>query len=175
MRDLLLYNGCSTPFGVIGLFTLHVPERATLRVVCSTPFGVIGLFTPPRHPRSSGVSCAQRRLASLDCSPNLAREVSRLTLRAQRRLASLDCSLRRRMFIVAQDARCSTPFGVIGLFTAAGHADDAAHFIVLNAVWRHWIVHPQELLSEPRETVVLNAVWRHWIVHYCPKCHAQRA
>ncbi len=55
-------------------------------------------------------------------------------------MASLDCSPRRRRETIAE-------------------AD------VLNAVWRHWIVHSSSRpIPDPRR-FVLNAVWRHWIVH----------
>ncbi len=61
--------------------------------------------------------------------------------------------------------KCSTPFGVIGLFTEGRFTRQYACLVVLNAVWRHWIVHhPAQRLPGARHDV-LNAVWRHWIVH----------
>ncbi len=91
------WTKCSTPFGVIGLFTwLRVLFRAAPRP-CSTPFGVIGLFTPRRQRGAARArKCAQRRLASLDCS-----------------LDDGSTSIGTGL--------CSTPFGVIGLFTSASN------------------------------------------------------
>ncbi len=139
--------------------------------VCSTPFGVIGLFTRQwvhwGHARYS----AQRRLASLDCSlldrsridaaPCVLNAVwrhwivhnshptpTRRQSSAQRRLASLDCSPLSR-------------------------AHQGTRQQVLNAVWRHWIVHSIQPSSTETSSDVLNAVWRHWIVHVrrCrPRC-----
>ncbi len=59
---------------------------------------------------------------------------------------------------------CSTPFGVIGLFTS-GYRPGAGMEDVLNAVWRHWIVHHTRDGRNYVPKDVLNAVWRHWIVH----------
>jgi len=36
---------CSTPFGIIGIFTICVVNAAPDAVQCSTPFGIIGIFT----------------------------------------------------------------------------------------------------------------------------------
>ncbi len=133
-------NMCSTPLGVIGLFTIRRsswrpgPRSAQRRLAsldCSHPSGGV---------RGSTMWCAQRRLASLDCSPPIHAPQLRDEPCAQRRLASLDCSLHlaafevllcgvlnavwrhwivhRRIYgQVARTAGCSTPFGVIGLFT----------------------------------------------------------
>ncbi len=48
---------------------------------------------------------------------------------------------------------CSTPFGVIGLFTPMMTQRTIADWFVLNAVWRHWIVHDDlaELVGETAE------------------------
>ncbi len=36
---------CSTPFGIVGIFT-RVERVHALRVcLCSTPFGIVGIFT----------------------------------------------------------------------------------------------------------------------------------
>ncbi len=82
---------------------------------------------------------------------------------AQRRLASLDCS-QSQNWKRSSLGMCSTPFGVIGLFTHRLLPLRSASN-VLNAVWRHWIVHSAVGVEHLAEHVVLNAVWRHWIVH----------
>ncbi len=178
---------CSTPFGVIGLFTLFrrhfffnplvlnavwrhwIVHDALLRASklqrkCSTPFGVIGLFTLRGFASCRRSYCAQRRLASLDCShvglgfrrlrPKVLNAVWRhwivhppesaappkQTPSAQRRLASLDCSPSRsasswRRATGAQRRLASLDCS--RFHDLRGFAPSA----VLNAVWRHWIVH----------------------------------
>ncbi len=136
----------------------------------------------------SPAECAQRRLASLDCSQivRTACQIDRAS--AQRRLASLDCSQstrsrrtcrkhvlnavwrhwivhNRRPGSMGLYRTCSTPFGVIGLFTSGKDTRVVSNRLVLNAVWRHWIVHASEHISDFSLYSVLNAVWRHWIVH----------
>ncbi len=136
-------------------------------------------------------SCAQRRLASLDCSPEGVgarhstggvlnavwhhwivhcsrigrnRQVTRVLNAVWRHWIVHDplCSTTHRSLL------CSTPFGVIGLFTQRPGRRIRGGERVLNAVWRHWIVHvPLAVLGESC-LIVLNAVWRHWIVHTGP-------
>ncbi len=108
---------------------------------CSTPFGVIGLFTTATGTARGHVPGAQRRLASLDCSRlfNSISQASRQTCSTPFGVIGLFTGTG----IGKQMLRhwCSTPFGVIGLFTRHLHRAPAAKPRVLNAVWRHWIVH----------------------------------
>ncbi len=208
------------------------PSRPSL---CSTPFGVIGLFTRAPQGQIAWLDSAQRRLASLDCSPRRPAAESRRNSGAQRRLASLDCSpwgrFPRRMPLtvlnavwrhwivhkggevsVEVQAKCSTPFGVIGLFTrltvSAVHFGGSAQRRLASLDCSHAVVVPPRRSrarcstpfgviglftpSIPRrefrpvcaqrrlasldcshatrfgdslQAHVLNAVWRHWIVH----------
>ncbi len=88
---------CSTPFGIIGIFTDCFNYILRRNSECSTPFGIIGIFT---------------RLPVIS---------SRSILRAQRLSASLESS---RGFLIKEPRhnRCSTPFGIIGIFTRAANA-----------------------------------------------------
>src|SRR2546429_1577854 len=38
-------DACSTPFGIIGIFTRMLSSRSNRWKRCSTPFGIIGIFT----------------------------------------------------------------------------------------------------------------------------------
>ncbi len=110
-------RGCSTPFGIIGIFTrnnktvqcglglvlnafrhhwnLHSDFRLATcgRLTCSTPFGIIGIFTSARF--------------------------------------ELDHS----------SLSCSTPFGIIGIFTLRGKRVVSTRTAVLNAFRHHWNLH----------------------------------
>ncbi len=110
-------SGCSTPFGVIGLFTLSYAEILANVSRCSTPFGVIGLFTSETSPE---------RMTVHGCSTPFG-VIGLFTFAMP--------------FTNSGYLKCSTPFGVIGLFTNRQREGPAVFQSVLNAVWRHWIVH----------------------------------
>ncbi len=143
LRGRLCQRKCSTPFGIIGIFTasstspstkshgraqrlsaslessLLRPTRRRLGDGCSTPFGIIGIFTL--------VVLLTFGIAYLRCStpfgiigiftlrPGCFRQ-TRLP-RAQRLSASLESSLDDFSTWTYQVIACSTPFGIIGIFT----------------------------------------------------------
>jgi len=89
---------CSTPFGIIGIFTEASVDAAAWLFECSTPFGIIGIFTFTPVGSWNTYTSAQRLSASLESSPCLLPHLA---------LANL----------------CSTPFGIIGIFTYAKFAE----------------------------------------------------
>ena len=132
---------CSTPFGIIGIFTTsalnrscrkHCAQRLSASLesspfnrrprsiqiirLCSTPFGIIGIFTP-----RSGVGFSRVNV-----------------LNAFRHHWNLHGFL-SRTFPVAT-VLCSTPFGIIGIFTRSP-ASNLSHSPVLNAFRHHWNLH----------------------------------
>src|SRR5881275_2210502 len=59
---------------------------------------------------------------------------------------------------------CSTPFGIIGIFTCAqSSAPRPIH--VLNAFRHHWNLHANVLTTNSRCSSVLNAFRHHWNLH----------
>ena len=107
---------CSTPFGIIGIFTTVMLSQIATMIMCSTPFGIIGIFTVHAGRRKDPNYCAQRLSASLESSRR--RQLTRRhgCLSAQRLSASLESSRSR-------------PSGV-GIPTR-----------VLNAFRHHWNLH----------------------------------
>jgi hypothetical protein len=135
---------CSTPFGIIGIFTNRSQCPHPNLTLCSTPFGIIGIFTPARRcasTREQDVLNAFRHHwnlhPALSASPldslrvlnafrhhwNLHAEALRPSScrsSAQRLSASLESSLALEMRRFNPESVCSTPFGIIGIFTGAG-------------------------------------------------------
>ena len=84
---------CSTPFGIIGIFTGSRYTVIKASHACSTPFGIIGIFT-------------QRLSASLEFSPAVLNAFRHhWNFHPPARADFCDLNL------------CSTPFGIIGIFT----------------------------------------------------------
>ncbi len=135
-------GGCSTPFGIIGIFTLQeslAGINSTQK--CSTPFGIIGIFT----------------LIFSAFLPNI------LVLNAFRH----HWNLHARPGILTRLAQlmCSTPFGIIGIFTRAVCYALARH-IVLNAFRHHWNLHRRRDVDSRAASSVLNAFRHHWNLHF---------
>ena len=165
--------------------------------------------------RSGAARCAQRLTASMECSPSGPGEGSHPGVvlnalrrqwnvhrrpgapgcrgsRAQRLTASMECSLNGGRGISGL-IRCSTPYGVNGMFTLEIPVEGLDHAQVLNALRRQWNVHriTMELSSEnvrcstpygvngmftpflrpctPDFHRVLNALRRQWNVHLVPR------
>ncbi len=162
-------NLCSTPFGIIGIFTRELCRRVGhhrnvlnafrhhwnlhgrggaggwLVDLCSTPFGIIGIFTPLRRAHF------HRRLAVLNAFRHHWNLHSRSSSRvhtsgscAQRLSASLESSLATIDRTCSRLSKCSTPFGIIGIFTRRGE-DRAIDLLVLNAFRHHWNLHRAEV------------------------------
>ncbi len=110
---------CSTPFGIIGIFTVFIIPALPVRIRCSTPFGIIGIFTPRWSNACRVVEGAQRLSASLESSPLMSPlNMSPLVKSAQRLSASLESSRQTLDRVSNLPFRCSTPFGIIGIFTS---------------------------------------------------------
>ncbi|MDT4952787.1 MAG: hypothetical protein QOJ02_925 [Acidobacteriota bacterium] len=133
---------CSTPFGIIGIFTAsgrmrlrnglraqrlsaslessHVPRPSSTiaQPWCSTPFGIIGIFTELCETEGNYLKGAQRLSASLESSrpyPCPTRPGDSV-LNAFRH----HWNLHNRIVIDEYPlTMCSTPFGIIGIFTVA--------------------------------------------------------
>src|SRR5215207_560818 len=107
---------CSTPFGIIGIFTEVFDEHGPR-------FGVLNAF---RHHWNLHLGCRSSRPCRLPS--------------AQRLSVSLESSP-KCLTSTAPALACSTPFGIIGIFTwdagALAHADCR----VLNAFRYHWNLH----------------------------------
>ena len=177
---------CSTPFGIIGIFTSSSQSRHTPRSVlnafrhhwnlhpdnltmlvqsweCSTPFGIIGIFTA----RSASIS-----LTSPRCSTPF---------------GIIGIFTSEMLRLLGVEDLCSTPFGIIGIFTETSRARPTRQ-LVLNAFRHHWNLHMNfeplcamvkgaqrlsaSLESSPpvggarrRHQVVLNAFRHHWNLH----------
>ena len=111
---------------------------------CSTPFGIIGIFTSRMSSSARRLRCAQRLSASLESSRGW----------TDRRGPRRDCVLNAfRHHWNLHDLTggtgefiegCSTPFGIIGIFTHPEprqlHAAE-----VLNAFRHHWNLHARAL------------------------------
>ena len=96
---------CSTPFGIKGIFTRLVRRRGgRRRLLCSTPFGIIGIFT-----RIYGTSTG--RGLSLCSTP----------------FGIIGIFTRKIARHSGHRSQCSTPFGIIGIFTerSSGHEGEA--------------------------------------------------
>ncbi len=109
---------------------------------CSTPFGIIGIFTRPTDASKLSCSSAQRLSASLESSP-LRQRPSRsyiYVLNAFRHHWNLHLRGDEDNDIIGQ---CSTPFGIIGIFTGDRRDVRAAAQEVLNAFRHHWNLHLQ--------------------------------
>ncbi len=135
-------SSCSTPFGIIGIFTALSFALDANRVLCSTPFGIIGIFTGRPRPANSRAPRAQRLSASLESSLTriCVSRCSSSVLNAFRHhwnLHAWDCGRSRhsrrvlnafrhhwnlhtiRIIVAGRAHECSTPFGIIGIFTSA--------------------------------------------------------
>ncbi len=132
--------------------------------------------------------CAQRLSASLESSLGIRDALAGLTLSAQRLSASLEsspicpfaaCRFQRvlnayrrhwnlHIKLPSNSCRfilCSTPIGVIGIFTFSVKAKVNPRKQVLNAYRRHWNLHPSDYESSEFAHMVLNAYRRHWNLH----------
>ncbi len=131
---------CSTPFGIIGIFTRLFPFLYTLfysvlnafrhhwnlhvscnfepkcEYRCSTPFGIIGIFTSERP-------TTIRRLRVLNA------------FRHHWNLHIQVCA------VYKLNRKCSTPFGIIGIFTSLKLVVENSQQAVLNAFRHHWNLH----------------------------------
>ncbi len=132
---------CSTPFGIIGIFTPSCKARMSAGLIsCSTPFGIIGIFTSRACSTTARSASAQRLSASLESSHRIS-EINQPHVAcstpfgiigiftnesapgcrrgdgAQRLSASLESSPGVNTHISDPQTRCSTPFGIIGIFT----------------------------------------------------------
>src|ERR1700753_3628475 len=87
---------------------------------------------------------AQRLSASLESSPRSlnARALKRGS--AQRLSASLESSPRHLLLPLKGCAECSTPFGIIGIFTLFKLLGHERLLKVLNAFRHHWNLHPNQ-------------------------------
>ena len=129
---------CSTPFGIIGIFTRGIRCPRSSRPVCSTPFGIIGIFTLQikRKRTLMAVLNAFRHHWNLhQCATPVGLEKSG----AQRLSASLESSLVGDQ-LSRRHRKCSTPFGIIGIFTIR-QLRLPRHSAVLNAFRHHWNLH----------------------------------
>ncbi len=141
---------CSTPFGIIGIFTDNLGSAPALGAwvlnafrhhwnlhplrgkrgihnhKCSTPFGIIGIFTRRRKSLMSGRGSAQRLSASLESSRGRDEDAlpSLSVLNAFRHHWNLHLLMPAWR---ARRWRCSTPFGIIGIFTHGGPARSNQH------------------------------------------------
>ncbi len=100
VQPRVLVKTCSTPFGIIGIFTRPTRRARLCQHPCSTPFGIIGIFT---HGHGFVQVNRQPVLNAFRHHWNLHRDFPAL-----------------QPFRMA--ARCSTPFGIIGIFTRAGRS-----------------------------------------------------
>ena len=109
---------CSTPFGIIGIFTLLNRRSYLLSKQCSTPFGIIGIFTPRRlfsGTHAPAVLNAFRHHWNLHVLGNWRSNGRLNVLNAFRHHWNLHACFHR---LVCLMHRCSTPFGIIGIFTS---------------------------------------------------------
>jgi len=132
---------CSTPFGIIGIFTKSGATFTWKATACSTPFGIIGIFTTGAGATNPGETSAQRLSASLESSPARV-----MLLSSGLYVCSTPFGI-IGIFTLAVTAEpfgalmCSTPFGIIGIFTR-GCGFFLNWFAVLNAFRHHWNLHP---------------------------------
>ncbi len=132
---------CSTPFGIIGIFTGGDFAWRTFPPECSTPFGIIGIFT----------------------FPSLL--LSRLTVSAQRLSASLESSRRGNYGRRARRVEVLNAFRHHwNLHLTQGEFNRLAKH-VLNAFRHHWNLHPCHRAEGQSCTYVLNAFRHHWNLH----------
>ena len=108
--------------------------------MCSTPFGIIGIFTMPAGWLTTARMCAQRLSASLESSPagRAQAPVRHLVLNAFRHHWNLHPGVTPPN---DGDQTCSTPFGIIGIFTRDLKVNGCAVARVLNAFRHHWNLH----------------------------------
>ena len=185
---MALENRCSTPFGIIGIFTISQFIYPQTKSFCSTPFGIIGIFTRPKAASSTPGRPAQRLSASLESSRGRAGKRRRRgdllnafrhhwnlhaahftaypkpAHAAQRLSASLESSQRPTRWQSSCTSGCSTPFGIIGIFTGATHAVCICRISAqrLSASLESSRLHARERVVEHQ---LLNAFRHHWNLH----------
>ncbi len=122
------FKTCSTPFGIIGIFTPLTPwgvltNRSAQRLSASLESS---LRQCEYHQHNAHRHRAQRLSASLESSPADDRDRTPPGCRgAQRLSASLESSRGLRIGNRRPD-ECSTPFGIIGIFTFMGPSSNLA-------------------------------------------------
>jgi len=134
-------SGCSTPFGIIGIFTYGNRVEVDYGDRCSTPFGIIGIFTSPQFPTPHlrpPVLNAFRHHWNLHVFREGQGNEQTGVLNAFRHHWNLHP---RGISTVDQLRACSTPFGIIGIFTQICSQDPFHPHAVLNAFRHHWNLH----------------------------------
>ncbi len=205
---------CSTPFGIIGIFTTPPETQMRPGLVLNAFRHHWNLHTASSRASRASTSSAQRLSASLESSRRREVNLDRTSrvLNAFRHHWNLhgddtpenahgekvlnafrhhwNLHTRRRRLTRCTASRCSTPFGIIGIFTiSALHLLPLPHVAVLNAFRHHWNLHgvwrryvarrrsraqrlSASLESSPDRQIlchcvdlVLNAFRHHWNLH----------
>ena len=162
---LLRLNSCSTPFGIIGIFT-HPRHYSILgQCVCSTPFGIIGIFTNDDHELILRPESAQRLSASLESSPLKTPALSNSrdsVLNAFRHHWNLHTI--NQLGDLASQSVLNAFRHHWNLHTCASTAS-VARLTVLNAFRHHWNLHLFQDFFYVAKPQVLNAFRHHWNLH----------
>jgi hypothetical protein len=108
---------------------------------CSTPFGIIGIFTPPRSPRPRPSVGAQRLSASLESSPSTKLQPRRASHCAQRLSASLESSQTSSRRPRAKSPRAQRLSASLESSPRSRASPIGARTAVLNAFRHHWNLH----------------------------------
>ncbi len=142
---------CSTPFGIVGIFTRIVVILIIGALLCSTPFGIVGIFTNTNRNHFSDSQSAQRLSASLESSRRARREQSShvRVLNAFRHRWNLHSS---NPVYLTSNMLCSTPFGIVGIFTPRESPRPARASAVLNAFRHRWNLHCSQAAELGRQS-----------------------
>ena len=184
-------NTCSTPRGIIGIFTIHKSSNKVAVHLCSTPRGIVGIFTRRSQAVVKNNSGAQRLAASLESSPRHGLAVGSIlgVLNAFRHHWNLHLHRRRRRVALhglrvlnafrhhwnlhnaSGTATSSTQQHAQRLSASLESSRPSAYVLVtqaavLNAFRHHWNLHsPLGPHGRGPGLAVLNAFRHHWNLH----------
>ena len=120
-------------------------------------------------PREPSILCAQRLSASLESSHSLAQSDSNGAPQCSTPFGIIGIFTCATYRLAAQNSKCSTPFGIIGIFTTAA-VPVLRRTPVLNAFRHHWNLHESSERMKSDQFLVLNAFRHHWNLHSDTNC-----